>query len=82
MAAIDAKPAIVRLGTAQLRRRLGGVSAVTLWRWYTATPPRLPVPHHIGSRKFWFEHEIEEWEREQMARPQKVSRNIQDGRAA
>jgi predicted DNA-binding transcriptional regulator AlpA len=59
---------VIRLGTAEVARRVGR-SACTLWRWYTAEPPRFPRPHFIGDRRAWFEHEVSAWEAEQMARP-------------
>ncbi len=63
--------AIIRLGIAEIEARLGRDKA-TIWRWYTAG--KFPAPHYIGERRAWFLHEIEAWEREQMARPAEARR--------
>lgn len=68
---------IRRIGIAELLRRTGKDGS-TLWRWYKAEPPEFPRPHYIGNRRAWFEAEIEEWEREQMARsPETIRHNLQ-----
>lgn len=66
-----------RIGIAELMRRLGRDSS-TIWRWYMANPPRFPRPHYIGERRAWWLHEVEAWEREQMARPAEARRGARN----
>lgn len=60
-----------RIGIAELRQRLGR-DGTTIWRWCRAG--KFPVPHYIGERRAWWLHEVEAWEREQMARPAEARR--------
>lgn len=60
---------VVRLGIAELERRLG-VERSTIYRWYRAG--KFPEPHFLMERRVWFLGEIEAWERQQMARPAKA----------
>jgi predicted DNA-binding transcriptional regulator AlpA len=63
---------LARLGVAELEQRLN-VDRSTIWRWYKAG--RFPVPHFlVDNRRAWFLHEVEAWERDQMARPAAVRR--------
>ena len=55
-----------RIGISELEERLG-VERTTLYRWYSAVPPRFPAPHYIGERRAWFVGEIEAWEAHRMA---------------
>jgi predicted DNA-binding transcriptional regulator AlpA len=66
-----------RIGIAELERRLGR-DKTTIWRWYMASPPRFPAPHFIGERRAWWLHEVEAWEREQMARPPEARRGARN----
>jgi predicted DNA-binding transcriptional regulator AlpA len=42
-----------------LRRRLGGISRVTVWRGVRAG--RLPAPVRVGGRVLWSSAEIDAW---------------------
>ena len=53
-----------RFKIAELEARLG-VSRQTVWRWYSNGD--FPKPHYLGQHRLWFEHEIEQWEQEQMS---------------
>ena len=44
----------------QARELLGGVSEMTLWRWSRAHTD-FPKPYRIGRRKFYDEHELQQW---------------------
>ena len=37
----------------------------TIWRKYKAG--KFPLPHFLGQNRVWWEHEIEQWEEEQMS---------------
>lgn len=66
-----------RLRIAAVEQRTG-FDRSTIFRKYKAG--KFPAPHFIGERRAWFESEIEEWEREQMARPPEArqgARNLQ-----
>lgn len=64
-----------RLGIAEIEERLGKCR-VTIWRWCRAG--RFPLPHYIGERRCWWLHEIEAWEREEMARPTNARRGARN----
>jgi predicted DNA-binding transcriptional regulator AlpA len=49
------------LTSKQLRERLGGVSAMALWRWGHNPELRFPKPIVINNFRYWHEHEIEAW---------------------
>jgi predicted DNA-binding transcriptional regulator AlpA len=57
-------PTPIRLGIADLQRRLG-VSRTTILRWYHAGT--FPRPHYLRERRSWFLGEIEAWEANRMA---------------
>jgi len=57
----------VRLDMKDLSRRLKRDPS-TIHKWYLAG--RFPRPHYISAgRRAWWLHEVEAWEREQMALP-------------
>lgn len=56
---------LTRLGVKDLETRLHKDRS-TIWRWYQRG--RFPKPHYIGDERCWFLHEVEAWEREEMAR--------------
>jgi predicted DNA-binding transcriptional regulator AlpA len=64
---MKAHDSVERLGISALERRLG-VDRSTIWRWYTATPPKFPAPEFIGERRVWRLDVIEAWEQAQLAR--------------
>ena len=44
-----------------LAKRLG-VDPTTLYRWYTADPPRFPKPIKLGPNSIgWRESDVQEW---------------------
>lgn len=48
--------------SAQLRKMLGGASAMAVWRWLRLPNDPLPQPAAIlGRRRFWDRNEIESW---------------------
>ena len=49
----------------ELRRKLGGVSNMFLWRH--VLDGKLPTPIKIGSRRFWFTSEIDSFLAERSA---------------
>lgn len=69
------KAAPARIGIAALKLRLGRDGS-TIFRWYKAGA--FPAPHYIGERRAWFVHEVEAWEREQMARPPEARRGARN----
>lgn len=80
----EAKTAVVRLLISEVERRVR-LNRTTLWRKYTASPPTFPTPHFIGTRRCWFETDIAEWERKEMARPaptRRAARNLLNMKAA
>jgi predicted DNA-binding transcriptional regulator AlpA len=56
-----------RVAVAELERRLA-TDRSTLWRWYSAEPPRFPRPHYLGTRRLWWQSEILAWEAEHTTR--------------
>jgi predicted DNA-binding transcriptional regulator AlpA len=50
-----------RLTIAELERRLA-TDRSTIWRWYSAKPPRFPRPHYLGFRRLWWLSEVLAWE--------------------
>jgi len=57
---------IERLGIGDVVKRLGR-DRTTVARWISNGS--FPAPHYIGTRRAWFLHEVEAWERTEMARP-------------
>ncbi len=39
-----------------------GVNRMTIWRWYKAG--KLPAPHYINQKRYWYETELLQWENE------------------
>jgi len=62
--AFKTKPNRRRHNISELEKRLG-CSRQTIWRWYTTG--NFPKPHYLGQCRVWWEHEIEQWEQEQMS---------------
>jgi predicted DNA-binding transcriptional regulator AlpA len=51
------------LSAAQVRRRYGGVSDMTLWRWLQDEALAFPRPRWIQGRRFWDVADLAAWER-------------------
>jgi predicted DNA-binding transcriptional regulator AlpA len=45
----------------QLRDRIGGVSAMAIWRWSNDPELCFPKPIVINNLRYWREEEIEAW---------------------
>ncbi len=65
----------VRLNTRRTARR-EGVHPQTIRAWVKRGS--FPAPHFIGERCYWFLDELEQWEREQMARPPEARRGAKN----
>lgn len=52
----------------QVRRRYGGISDMTLWRWCRDERLAFPKPITIHGRRFWRYSELGEWELKRLAR--------------
>lgn len=62
---------VVRLGIADLERRLG-VDRSTIWRWYRSG--KLPAPEYVMDARTWRLDVIEAWEQAQLSRPPEARR--------
>jgi len=49
------------LSSRELMEFVGGVSAMSIWRWENAPALNFPEPRRIGRRKFWRQSEVAEW---------------------
>jgi hypothetical protein len=58
----------VLLTAAQVRQRYGGLSEMGLWRWIRDERLGFPQPLTVNNRRYWWKHELEEWERTRAAR--------------
>jgi predicted DNA-binding transcriptional regulator AlpA len=52
----------IYLSAVQVRRRYGGVSDMTLWRWLRDETLAFPRPRWIQSRRFWDVAELAAWD--------------------
>jgi predicted DNA-binding transcriptional regulator AlpA len=57
------EPATTYLNAAQVRRRYGGVSDMSIWRWLR--DGGFPQPLRISGRRFWLEADLTAWEQRQ-----------------
>jgi len=48
-----------------LRKRLGGISDMTLWRWLQAG--KIPQPKYMNGKRVWLQSEIEQAEQKMFA---------------
>ena len=53
----------VLLNATQVRQRYGGLSAMGLWRWIYNERLEFPKPLIVNTRRYWWQHELEAWER-------------------
>ena len=53
----------VLLTAAQVRRRFGSISDMTLRRWLNNTKLKFHSPTSINGRRYWYEGELDAWER-------------------
>jgi predicted DNA-binding transcriptional regulator AlpA len=54
---------------AEVRRRCGGISDMSLWRWLDSETLGFPRPVYIMRRRFWDADEIEAFIARQAATP-------------
>ncbi len=47
----------------QVRQRYGGISDMTLWRWMHDARVGFPRPVVIQRRRYWPEHDIQDFDR-------------------
>ena len=52
------------LNSPQVRRRYGGVSDMTLWRWRHDAGLNFPQSNPIRGRHYWKLADLEAWDRE------------------
>lgn len=64
-----------RFGIAEVEARVG-LDRSSIYRGYTASPPRFPKPFYSGTRRTWSETDLVKWEQEQSARPPRAARGI------
>jgi predicted DNA-binding transcriptional regulator AlpA len=65
------------LNSSQVRKRYGGVSKMTLWRWMNDPALQFPKPEKIRSRNYWRSSELEAWRADNS--PECVSHRVPDG---
>lgn len=71
-AAPPASAPVRRIGIRELEQRLA-CDRSTIWRRYRSG--RLPEPEYLGDRRVWRLDVIEDWERQQIARPPEARSN-------
>jgi predicted DNA-binding transcriptional regulator AlpA len=54
----------VLLTAAQTRARVGGVSAMCIWRWMRDARVRFPAPLKINKRSYWRLGDLRRWQAE------------------
>lgn len=62
---------LITAGT--LCERLGGISAMSLWRWVRDPALDFPKPIMIRRRRYWREAEIAAWEQARVATSTKAA---------
>jgi len=55
------EPVKVRISAAEVRKRCGGISEMTLWRWLEHPTMEFPKPIYIVRRRFWDADEVEDF---------------------
>jgi predicted DNA-binding transcriptional regulator AlpA len=55
------------LTSAQVRARVGGVSAMCIWRWQRDPKVQFPAPLKMNSRNYWRLGDLRRWQAERMA---------------
>jgi hypothetical protein len=56
------------LRAAAVRKRYGGISDMTLWRWINSPTSGFPQPKYIERRRFWDEALLDDYDRQCAAR--------------
>jgi predicted DNA-binding transcriptional regulator AlpA len=62
------------LSAGQVRRRYGGISEMTLWRWLQDEALAFPAPEWIRRRRFWREDRLLAWEQTRPTAPRAPQR--------
>jgi predicted DNA-binding transcriptional regulator AlpA len=57
----------VLLNARRVRQRYGGLSEMSLWRWLNDERLAFPKPLIVNTRRYWWQHELEAWERTRVA---------------
>ena len=55
----------VLLTAAQTRARVGGVSAMCIWRWQRDERVQFPAPVKINNRNYWRAGDLRHWQAKQ-----------------
>ncbi len=58
----------VLLTAAQTRARIGGVSAMCIWRWMRDPRVQFPAPVKINNRNYWRLSNLRRWQAERESR--------------
>ena len=64
-----------RVGIKEVEHRMD-VDRATIHRWCKAD--RFPPPHYIGTRRAWWDHEVEAWERANATRKLRRPTNLKN----
>lgn len=56
------------LTAAQTRARIGGVSAMCIWRWMRDERVQFPAPIKINNRNYWRLGDLRRWQATQAAK--------------
>jgi predicted DNA-binding transcriptional regulator AlpA len=72
---VDRSTTIVRLGIAEVERRIG-LERSTISRYCRAG--KFPRPTYFGARRFWTESQIAEWEWQQLARQPEAEQHARE----
>jgi predicted DNA-binding transcriptional regulator AlpA len=56
----------VLLTAAQTRARVGGVSAMCIWRWMRDPRVQFPTPVKINGRNYWRRGDLRRWQAERV----------------
>jgi predicted DNA-binding transcriptional regulator AlpA len=59
----------VLLTAAQTRSRVGGVSAMCIWRWMRDARVQFPAPLKINKRNYWRLGDLRRWQADTNAAP-------------
>ena len=60
----------VFLTAAQVKRRYGFISDMTIWRWLNTVDSGFPAPMIVSGRRYWRKSELEEFERQNVVKHQ------------
>jgi predicted DNA-binding transcriptional regulator AlpA len=58
----------ILLTSAQTRARVGGVSAMCIWRWVRDSRVQFPIPVKINARNYWRLGDLRRWQAERAAK--------------